>query len=205
MCPHDVFISHDAKDRAVAEAACEALERAGHLCWVAPRDAAAGRAGGAAGVEAIGRVQDLPADPLGRKRRIGAGPARGRARRRGRARHRPLPDRGRRSRPTALDFLIAGADGSTRCSRRSAPHLDHLTAIVGRLLDGGEGAPLRPLTMPPRPLPPAAPAVALLAADRARRAGRPGRHRHRRRDDRALMSEARTGPRSAPPSTKCTR
>ena len=42
---------------------------------------------------------------------------------------------------------------STRCSRRSCDHLDHLTAIVGRLLDGGEGAPLRPLTMPPQPLP----------------------------------------------------
>jgi hypothetical protein len=31
-------------------------------------------------------------------------------------------------------------------------HLDQLNVIVERILDGGEGAPLRPLTMPPQPL-----------------------------------------------------
>ena len=39
---YDVFISHSARDRAVAEAACDAIERAGHLCWIAPRDLGAG-------------------------------------------------------------------------------------------------------------------------------------------------------------------
>jgi len=35
---HDVFISHSAKDKAVADAACAALERASVRCWIAPRD-----------------------------------------------------------------------------------------------------------------------------------------------------------------------
>ena len=34
----DVFVSHSAKDRASADAACLALEAEGFACWVAPRD-----------------------------------------------------------------------------------------------------------------------------------------------------------------------
>jgi TolB-like protein/cytochrome c-type biogenesis protein CcmH/NrfG len=34
----DVFISYASHDSAVAEAACDALERAGVTCWIAPRD-----------------------------------------------------------------------------------------------------------------------------------------------------------------------
>lgn len=35
---HDVFICYSMKDRAVADAACAALEHRGIRCWVAPRD-----------------------------------------------------------------------------------------------------------------------------------------------------------------------
>lgn len=35
---HEVFISHSAKDKAVADALCASLEAAGIRCWVAPRD-----------------------------------------------------------------------------------------------------------------------------------------------------------------------
>lgn len=35
---HDVFISHSAKDKAVADAVCAALEANGIRCWMAPRD-----------------------------------------------------------------------------------------------------------------------------------------------------------------------
>jgi len=35
---HEVFISHSAKDKSVANAICAALEEAGFLCWIAPRD-----------------------------------------------------------------------------------------------------------------------------------------------------------------------
>jgi hypothetical protein len=36
--PHDVFISYASEDKAVAEAVCEALERKGIGCWIAPRN-----------------------------------------------------------------------------------------------------------------------------------------------------------------------
>jgi hypothetical protein len=39
---HHVFISHSSKDKAAADAICEALERGGVTCWIAPRDIAPG-------------------------------------------------------------------------------------------------------------------------------------------------------------------
>ncbi|MEY2505143.1 MAG: hypothetical protein QOG27_1423 [Verrucomicrobiota bacterium] len=39
----DVFISHSAKDKTVADAVCAALERAAVRCWIAPRDVQPGR------------------------------------------------------------------------------------------------------------------------------------------------------------------
>jgi hypothetical protein len=39
----DVFISHSAQDKAVADAICTALENAAISCWVAPRDVRPGR------------------------------------------------------------------------------------------------------------------------------------------------------------------
>ena len=40
---HDVFISHSAHNREVADAICAALEKTGIRCWVAPRDVRPGR------------------------------------------------------------------------------------------------------------------------------------------------------------------
>src|SRR3954447_25865164 len=40
---HDVFISHSAQDKAVADAVCAALESAEVRCWIAPRDVQPGR------------------------------------------------------------------------------------------------------------------------------------------------------------------
>ena len=40
---HDVFISHSAHNREVADAICDALEKTGIRCWVAPRDVRPGR------------------------------------------------------------------------------------------------------------------------------------------------------------------
>jgi hypothetical protein len=40
---HDVFISHSAQNREVADAVCAALEQAAIRCWVAPRDVRPGR------------------------------------------------------------------------------------------------------------------------------------------------------------------
>lgn len=41
---HDVFLSHSAQNREVADAICTALEKAEIRCWVAPRDVRPGRA-----------------------------------------------------------------------------------------------------------------------------------------------------------------
>jgi hypothetical protein len=38
----DVFISYASPDSAVAESVCESLERAGIICWIAPRDVTPG-------------------------------------------------------------------------------------------------------------------------------------------------------------------
>jgi hypothetical protein len=40
---HDVFISHSAQNREVADSVCAALEKAAIRCWVAPRDVHPGR------------------------------------------------------------------------------------------------------------------------------------------------------------------
>jgi TIR domain len=50
---HDVFISHSAKDKPVADAICAALEREGIRCWIAPRDILPGKPWGGAIVEGI--------------------------------------------------------------------------------------------------------------------------------------------------------
>ena len=51
--PHDVFISYSARDKAVAEAACAALEGRGMRCWIAPRDVLPGLAYAAALIDAL--------------------------------------------------------------------------------------------------------------------------------------------------------
>jgi len=40
---HDVFISHSAQDKAVADEVCSILETGGHRCWIASRDVRPGR------------------------------------------------------------------------------------------------------------------------------------------------------------------
>lgn len=51
--PHDVFICHAAKNKAVADAACHLLEQSGLRCWIAPRDVPHGSVWTAAIVDAI--------------------------------------------------------------------------------------------------------------------------------------------------------
>lgn len=40
---HDIFISHSTRDKAISDAVCAALEKAGIRCWIAPRDVQPGR------------------------------------------------------------------------------------------------------------------------------------------------------------------
>jgi|GEM_PF-2758555 len=50
---HDVFISHSAKDKPVADAVCATLEIGGVRCWIAPRDIVPGTQWGEAIIDAI--------------------------------------------------------------------------------------------------------------------------------------------------------
>lgn len=50
---HDVFISHSAKDKKVAESICQALEKEGVSCWIAPRNIVPGRKWGGSIIDAI--------------------------------------------------------------------------------------------------------------------------------------------------------
>ena len=148
---YDVFISHSARDRAVAEAACDAIERAGHLCWIAPRDLGAGEEPAAASFAGIGRCKIFLLI-LSAESADSAEVAREaeRARRAGLA---IIPLRIEAAEPgEQLHYHIADAAPLDAVSPPLSAHLDHLIAMVGRILDGGEGAPLRPLTVPPQPL-----------------------------------------------------
>jgi formylglycine-generating enzyme required for sulfatase activity len=56
---HDVFISHSAKDKAVADAVCAALENAGIRCWIGPRDVQPGRSFGGEIARAIKKSEAM--------------------------------------------------------------------------------------------------------------------------------------------------
>ena len=149
---YDVFISHCASDRAAAEAACSALERDGHLCWLAPRDLNAGEAPAEASLAAIGRCKVfllILSVESARSKQV--------AREAERARRAGLAIVPLRIEPVApgdaLRYHLADATPLDAARPPLADHLGQLTAIVGRILDGGEGAVPRPLTMPPGPLP----------------------------------------------------
>ena len=149
---YDVFISHCAGDRAAAEAACAAIERDGHLCWMAPRDIGPDEQPGEASFAAIGRCKVflliLSAESA-RSRQVAREAER--ARRAGLA---IIPLRIEAAEPgDQLHYHIAGAVPLDAVPPPLEDHLGHLTAIVGRILDGGEGAVPRPLTHPPGPLP----------------------------------------------------
>lgn len=49
----DVFISHSVKDKKVAESICQALEKEGISCWIAPRNIIPGRKWGGSIIDAI--------------------------------------------------------------------------------------------------------------------------------------------------------
>lgn len=148
---YDVFISHCAPDQAVAEAACAAIERDGHLCWLAPRDEGISSEPLAARLAGISRSKVFLLI-------LSAASARSKQAEReaGRARSAGLgiiPLRIEAVEPgDGLHYQIADAEMLDAVQVPLADHLDALTDRIDRMLEGGEGAPLRPLTMPPQPL-----------------------------------------------------
>lgn len=147
----DVFISHCAEDRAVAEAACEAIERAGHLCWIAPRDQGAGEEPIAARLAGISRCKIfllVLSSASAQSKQMEREAERARSAGLG-----IIPFRIQAVEPgDRLHYHIADAVILEALPPPIEDHLAHLAAIVGRMLDGGEGAPLRPLTLPPQSL-----------------------------------------------------
>lgn len=133
---HDVSIGHVEEDRTAAEAVCAALEQAGHLCTMSGEDGdtrlllvilSAASACSAALARDAGQAA-AAGTPLVMLRVEDVEPE------------------------AALASALIGAMRIDALPPPLQPHLDYLTAIVGRLCDGEEAG--RPLTAPPRPLPP---------------------------------------------------
>ncbi|MGQ0660436.1 TIR domain-containing protein [Sphingosinicella sp.] len=161
---HDVFISHSSQDRAVGDAACAALERAGHTCWIAPRDIMPGEDYGEAIVDGIraSRIFLLVVSAHS----VTSPQVRRETERAANAGIPIIPFRIEDVLPSkSLEFFISSAHWLDAISRPMEPHYDYLVKVVGRLLAEAEGK-----TIPPLPLRAAAAPVAPAAPARGLRA-----------------------------------
>ena len=169
--PHDVFISHSSQDRAIGEAACAALEKAGHRCWIAPRDIMPGEDYGEAIVDAIraSRIFLLIVSAAS----VASQQVRRETERAANAGAAIIPFRIENVLPSkSLEFFISSAHWLDALTRPIEPHLDYLVRVVDRLLAEADGEqvssiPVRamPAAPPPAtaPLPAAAPTLAAAA------------------------------------------
>jgi hypothetical protein len=156
---HDVFISHSSQDRAVGEAACAALERAGHKCWIAPRDIMPGEDYGEAIVDGIraSRIFLL----IVSANSVASPQVRRETERAANAGAPIIPFRIEDVLPSkSLEFFISSAHWLDAISRPLEPHYDYLVKVVGRLLAESEGKTVPPLPMRAAAAPAAAPVPA---------------------------------------------
>jgi hypothetical protein len=147
---HDIFISHAAEDRGIADAACAALEERGLACWLAPRDLLPGQEAADAVAGAVARAKLLI---LILSAASGAAPQVRREVERAAGHGVPIlvfriADVPPPPMPDAADMLDA-------LLPPVAPHLDYLGDRAVRLIEAGRPAPGRQLTQPPRPFHPA--------------------------------------------------
>src|ERR1700754_3152316 len=146
--PHDVFLSHVADARNVADAACAALEARGFACWVEPRDLLPGQGHGDATAGAIARAKALVLI-------LSAASAKAPYVQRevARAAEYGVPILVFRLAEVALvpslAALLEDADTLDALTPPVAPHLDYLGDQLARLIEAGR--PGRALTEPPRP------------------------------------------------------
>lgn len=165
---HDVFISHSSKDRAIGEAACAALERVGHKCWIAPRDIMPGEDYGEAIVDGIraSRVFLL----IVSAESVASPQVRRETERAANAGAPIIPFRIEDVLPSkSLEFFISSAHWLDAISRPMEPHYDYLVKVVGHLLAEAEGS-----TVPPMPMR-AVSAGGAVASARPAAGARPGR------------------------------
>lgn len=146
---HDIFISHAADDRSVADAACAALEARGLACWLAPRDVLPGQDPADAATGAIARAKLLIA--------ILSAASAGTAQLQrdiGRAGDHGVAVLVFRLAGVEPPLLPVGADMLDALTPPVAPHLDFLGDRAVRLIEMGGAVAGRSLTEPPRPFPP---------------------------------------------------
>ena len=130
---HDVFISHSSQDQDVAEAVREAIEGAGHRCWIAPRDIVPGEKYGEAiinGIQAsrifllVVSARSVASQQVEREteRAANAGLA-------------IIPFRIEDVKPSkSLEFFISSAHWLDAYEPPMERHYDYLTEVVGQLL-----------------------------------------------------------------------
>lgn len=162
---HDVFISHSSKDRAVGDAACAALERAGYTCWIAPRDIMPGDDYGEAIVDGIraSRIFLL----IVSAQSIASPQVRRETERAGNAGIPIIPFRIEDVLPSkSLEFFISSAHWLDAITRPMEPHYDYLVKVVGRLRAEAEGATVPPMPMRAASTPADAPSPARAATSR---------------------------------------
>jgi len=169
---HDVFISHSSKDRAIGDAACAALEKYGHKCWIAPRDILPGEEYGEAIVDAIraSRIFLLIVSAAS----VASHQVRRETERAANAGAAIIPFRIEDVLPSkSLEFFISSAHWLDALTRPIEPHLDYLCQVVDRMLAEADSA-----TVPPMPMRAASPAAAPPppAAAPAAKAGFSARH-----------------------------
>ncbi|MBX3561228.1 MAG: toll/interleukin-1 receptor domain-containing protein [Sphingomonas sp.] len=148
---HDILICHTATDAGVAEAACTALERGGHRCWLAAREYPQSVAPDIAALDAI-RASRLVVLILSRTS-VNSPALREVAER---AANAGLPLMTfRLSDAVPTEALAAAIGAAHEIGPVAAPldsHFAYLATAADRLLDG-ESVRGRSLTMPPRPMP----------------------------------------------------
>jgi predicted ATPase len=157
---HDVFICHASQDKTVADAACAAFERAGIVCWIAPRDPLPGRPYGPQIIEAIehARVvllifsgQANRSEHVARELEIAAN-----------AKKPIVPFRIEAVMPSGdLQYYITRVHWLDAMAPPMETRLSELVAVVQQLLEGGAARPAAPatpatLTTPATPATPAA-------------------------------------------------
>lgn len=145
---HDVFISHSAKDKAVADAACARLEQAGYRCWIAPRDVSGEWA--KAIVEAIRGARVFV---LIFSREANLSPQVNREVERAVSKGLPIvPLRIEEVTPSdALEYFISNQHWLDALTPPLERHLDRLANTVGMLLSAPPVAPLQRPSQPAMP------------------------------------------------------
>jgi hypothetical protein len=130
----DVFISHSAKDKHAADAACAILERRSIRCWIAPRDILPSENWGASIIEAIESSRVMVLVVSGN-----ANSSRQIEREVERAIHlgRPIiPFRIEDIKPTkALEYFISASHWLDAFTPPVEQHLDRLAEVVRSILD----------------------------------------------------------------------